>query len=129
MSGMTDRKKSSVALLICLLLMLWLGAGAADCAGLSEAARDEASGNAGASMRAANSGFDLLDTGDVVRAGLAGVGQNRPELIKTGVYAVITILAVIFSVAVMRLRLCQIVYIPFNFNWMPAYIHKKDGMK
>lgn len=126
---MTGIKKSGVVLLICLLLVLWLGAGAADCASLPEAGRDEASGNAGSSMRATNGGFDFLDTGDVVRAGPAGVDQNRPELIKTGVYAVITVLAVIFSAVAMRLRLCQIVYIPFNFNWIPAYLHNKDGMK
>ena len=126
---MTGIKKSGVVLLICLLLVLWLGAGAADCASLPEAGRDEASGNAGSSMRATNGGFDFLDTGDVVRTGPVGFEQNRPELLKTCVFAVIAAMAVMFSAVVMRLRLCQVVFIPFNFNWIPAYIHKKDGMK
>jgi len=126
---MTGSSKNGVALLICLLLVLWLSAGVLGCAGLPAAGQDEASGNAESSMRATDSGFDLLNTGDVVRPGSVGACQYRPEVIKAGIYAVAVVAAVMFSAETVRLRLCQIVFIPFNFNWIPAYIHKKDGMK
>lgn len=126
---MAGIKKNSVLLLICLLLVLWLGAGAVDCVGLTGAGQGGESGNAASSMSATDNGFDLLDNVDVVRACSVDVGQYRPELVKTGIYAVVAVMAVMFSAVVMRLKLCQAVYIPFNFNWIPAYIHKKDGMK
>jgi len=126
---MTDVKKNGL-LLTCLLLILWLIAATVGCATLPIGNHDAASGNeAASSMSATDSGFDFLDPSSAVRMSPASGEVYRLQLAKTGLYAVITVMAVLFSVVLIRLKLCQAVFLPFNFNRIPAYIHKKDGMK
>ena len=123
--------KKNMLLLACLLMIVWLVAGAFIHAGGQTADKQKSSAEPGAatsSMNADGIDVDLIEAASAMHIGQASQEPFRFQYSRSGIQ-IPAVYATLLAVVIICLKLFQAVNLPFNFNRIPVYIHDQDGMK
>lgn len=127
---MTSTKRK-IWLLACLLMIFWMVAGyiGGSVYLMGKANLPDSGAPASSSMSATRTDFDYMEAGNYPKLKQITQEPFRLQFAKPRLFVMVVVTAALLTCVILRLKLFQAIYLPFNFNRIPAFLHDKDGMK